>query len=643
MCGLCGMIGKAGQPVDEMVLRRMNDVLVHRGPDDEGYFTHDNVGLGFRRLSIIDIQGGHQPLCNEDQTVWLVFNGEIYNYGPLREALRQRGHRYATHSDGEVIVHLYEERGIECVRELRGMFAFALYDVRSRELFLARDPFGIKPLYYADLPQQFLFASEVKSLLASHRIEPKVHAQSLWNYFTFQYVPDPDTMWEGIRKVPPAHYLRWKDGQVSLHRYWRAEFHPDESRPLSYFVEGIREKLRESVKLHTQADVPVGALLSSGVDSSAIVAWMREFRPVHTFTVGFDGASSGTDELELARFTARYLDTEHHEVRISARQYQDELPKLVYYQDDPVADPSAIGLYFVSELAGKYVTVILSGEGSDEIFGGYPIYHEPKSLRFFSYIPKRLRERLRDVAAWLPPGIKGQSFLERGSLPLERRFVGNAFIFKEEAKRELLRGIDESQITCKPFDITGVYYGETAHLDDITRMQYVDLHTWLPGDILMKADKMTMANSVELRVPFLDKEVFEFAATIPTKYRIARGTTKYVLRRAVADILPPSVYTRAKLGFPIPIREWIRGEMRDFVHDVLSSDQADEYLDRKYTLRLLEEHCAGKRDFARPIWTILIFLLWHQIQIRNSRHFVPSEPPTAGIRRVQLTGSMSRG
>ncbi|GGI98252.1 asparagine synthetase B [Alicyclobacillus cellulosilyticus] len=608
--------------------------MLHRGPDDEGYFLQDHIGMGFRRLSIIDVQGGHQPLGNEDQTVWLVFNGEIYNHRALRNMLRARGHRFATHSDGEVILHLYEDMGMDCVRELRGMFAFALYDVRQGDVFLVRDPFGIKPLYYADLPGFFLFASEAKSLLASGLIRPEVHPAALWNYFTFQYVPDPQTMWKAIQKLPPAHYLHWKADRWTLHRYWRAEFRPDETRPLSYFVEGVRQRLRESVQLHMQADVPVGALLSSGVDSSAIVAWMRELGPVHTFSVGFSGAHPAHDELAMARATARHLGTMHHEVRVRAQEYRDVLPRLVYYQDDPVADPSAIGLYFVSELAGQYVTVILSGEGADEIFAGYPIYHEPYSLRIFSYIPERLRRHLRDFAAKLPVGMKGKSFLERGTLPLERRFVGNAFILNEEAKRELLQGIDASQIVQTPYDITQTYYAETTHLDDITRMQYLDIHTWLPGNILMKADKMTMANSVELRVPFLDKELFAFAATIPTKYRIVGRTTKYVLRKAVADLLPKAVSTRPKLGFPVPIRQWLRAELRDFAYDVLQSDAVDPFLNRKHMLEMFRAHCAGERDFARPLWTILTFLLWFDIHIRQRRTFQPSIPPTVRIRRT---------
>lgn len=635
MCGICGLVGKHGTAVDEGILQAMTQAIIHRGPDDEGHFIHGAAGLGFRRLSIVDLAHGHQPLSNEDGTVWIVFNGEIYNYKPLREYLLSAGHKFRTETDTEVIVHLYEEEGIDCVKKLRGMFAIAIYDTRKRELYLARDYFGIKPLYYAHTGQGVVFGSEVKSILASGWINSEVSAQALWNFFTFQYVPDPDTMFQGVHKVPPGHYLVWNDEKLSVRPYWKVEFRPDDSKSLSYFAEGITERLRESVQAHLTGDVPRGAFLSSGIDSTAIVSLMREQESVQTFSIGFEGAPEELNELTLARETARYLGTDHHNVWIDAKRYQDELPRLVYYQEDPVADASAMALYFVSEVASSFVKVVLSGEGADELFAGYPIYHEPLSLRMFDYLPLWLRRALGRVARVLPYGMKGKSFLHRGSLPLERRFIGNAQIFTEDAKAELLRLSGLGEVT-SAFSVTDPYYQQSRHLDDVTRMQYVDVHTWLPGDILMKADKMTMANSLELRVPFLDKEVFEFASTVPLKYRLAGGTTKYALRQAMKGIVPEFVYNRPKLGFPVPIRHWIRKEMLDFVWDVVRSSKTDAFINRSYVENLIQEHVHGGRDHWREIWTVLNFMLWHQIFVEHSLSFLPAVSPRVGVRRRRM-------
>ena len=423
-----------------------------------------------------------------------------------------------------------------------------------------------------------------------------------------------------------------RDGKVRLHEFWRVEFTPDESKPLSYFVDGIANRLRNSVQAHLTGDVPRGAFLSSGLDSTAIVALMREQESVQTFSIGFEGAPEELNELTLAKETARYLGTDHHNVYIGAKRYQEELPRLIYNQEDPVADASAMALYFVSEVASSYVKVVLSGEGADELFGGYPIYHEPLSLRAFEYLPQWLRSSLGRLANTLPHGMKGRSFLQRGAVPLERRFVGNANIFSEDAKHELLRlsGLGELQ---SAFAITDPFYARSTRLDAVTRMQDLDMHTWLPGDILMKADKMTMANSLELRVPFLDKEVFEFAATVPQKYRLAGGTTKYALRQAMRGIVPEFVYNRPKLGFPVPIRHWIRGEMLDFVWDVVRSSKTDHLINRAYVEKLIEEHVYGGRDHWREIWTILNFMLWHQVFVEQSRSFLPSVSPRVGVRR----------
>ena len=631
MCGIVGMFNKHGHPVDQMVLETMADQIVHRGPDDSGMHFENNVGLGFRRLSIIDLEGGHQPLSNEDGTVWISFNGEIYNYQELRRWLVDRGHQFRTESDTEVIVHLYEEKGVDLLKDLRGMFAFAIHDSRNQQVLIARDHFGIKPLYYTETQDSLIWGSEIKSLLKAPGVERAVNPESFWNYLTFQYAPDPLTMFKGIHKLPAAHFMLIKDGKVKIERYWELKFEERE-RPLSYYIEGTREILRNSVKAHMNSHVARGAFLSSGVDSSTIVALLKELEQVKTFTVGFEGAG-GQSELAYARETAKILGTEHHDVLISAQDYLQALPRLMYNQDEPIADPSAIGLYFVAELASKYITVVLSGEGADEVFGGYTIYREPMSLKMFDYLPMSMRRTLGSIAEKFPEGMKGRSFLMRGSRTLQERFIGNAFIFGEGMKEEFVKLNPDAMGLRRYLDITQPIYDRAAAYNDITKMQYVDFHTWLPGDILMKADKMTMANSLELRVPFLDKEVFEFAAQIPAKYRMLNGTTKYVLREAVKDILPREVAERPKLGFPIPTRQWLKNEHYGWARELIQSSPIDHLINKQYVLQLLEDHKNGVRDNARKVWTVLMFMLWHQIYVECKLDIRSEVSPNVKLRR----------
>ena len=636
MCGIWGMVEKSGNLVDVYVLRQMTHAMIQRGPDDDGYYASPSVGLGFRRLSIVDVNEGHQPLANENETVWAMLNGEIYNYKQLRDDLIHRGHRFATNSDTEVIVHLYEEKGISFVKELRGMFAIAVYDEQTRKLYLARDHFAIKPLYYCDTNDTLVFASEIKSILAHPEVRPAVSMQAMWNYMSFQYVPDPDTLFQGISKLPPAHYLVYEDGRTSVHAYWKAEFNPDYTKPLSYFVEGIESHLGDSAYAHLtgDVDVPRGAFLSSGIDSTSIVALMREKQSVQTFSVGFENSLREMNELSFARQIAQHLGTEHHGIEISQKRYQDELQRLIYFQEDPVADPSAIALYFVAEVASSFVKVVLSWEGADEIFGGYPIYHEPRSLQLFEHLPLSLRQGLGKLAHRLPD-IKGRNFLQRGSVPVERRFIGNANIFSDDAKREFIRISEMEDNIVNSFYVTDPDYQSTRHLDDITRMQTVDMHTWLPGDILMKADKMSMLNSLEVRVPFLDVELFSFAATIPSKYRVTNGTTKYALRQAVKNIVPDFVYNGPKLGFPVPLRQWLRGDMLGFVRDVIHSSQTDHLIDADHVENLLKLHLEGY-DHAREIWTVLNFMLWHQMFIEGKHAYSPSVSSRVNFRNRRM-------
>ncbi|MDB5084615.1 MAG: asnB [Bacilli bacterium] len=630
MCGIAGIIQKNGHPCDKQVLTEMMNRIIHRGPDDQGLFVDGPAGLGFRRLSIIDVEGGHQPLTNEDGSLWLIFNGEIYNYQSLRADLVARGHEFTTFSDSEVLLHLFEEKGVDMVRELRGMFSFAIWNQNDQTLFAARDHFGIKPFYYTVTQDAIAFGSEIKSLLEVPGVKREVDREALWNYLTFQFVPDPMTMFQGIYKLPPAHYMLLRQDQIQIKKYWQAEFQP-EDRPLSEYAEKVEEVLRNSVKVHMNSDVPRGAFLSSGVDSSTIVALLRELEQVQTFTVGFEGAG-GQSEIGFARETAKLLGTTHRDTIITAQEYREQLPRLLYNQDEPVADPSAIALYFVSELASRYVTVVLSGEGADEIFGGYSIYREPLSLKMFDYLPPSLRRSLGKFSHFLPYGMKGRSFLERGAKTVQERFVGNAFIFTE-AMKEQIASFRPDAGSKRPFDITQPLYEQASAYDDVTKMQFIDLHTWLPGDILMKADKMTMANSLELRVPFLDVEVFALASKIPMEYRMREGTTKYVLREAVKGILPEPVTKRPKLGFPVPTRQWLRGEFYKWAEEVIMGSPTDELINKEAVLHLLQVHREGKRDYGRPIWTVLVFMLWHQIYLEGPIAFHSAASPNVELRR----------
>lgn len=614
MCGVCGF---ASSQFNKTGLDRMVDTMVHRGPDDRGVAYFGKAGLGFRRLSILDLQGGHQPMSGEDQSVVSVTNGEIYNYRQLRATLEAQGHVFRSGSDAEVVPHLYEEGGIDhVVHELRGMFAVAIYDRRTDTMHLARDHFGIKPLYYTAGPSGLFFASDIRSVLASGRIAPTVNANALWHYLTFQYVPDPQTMLAGIWKLPPGHYLSWRGHHVELTRYWTMTYEPDRRLALPELAEAIHDTLKDSVARHMMSDVPRGAYLSSGIDSSAVAAFLREHQELDTFSIGFGKNHGEIDELDFARETAEILGTRHHEVVVGAEEYRDLLPQIIAAQEDPVADPSAPALYFLAREARRHVTVVLSGEGADELFAGYPIYGEPSALRLFDYMPGPLRWALGRSAHVLPPQMKGRGFLIRGSERLEERYLGNAKIFSEAEKAQLVPWL-HAQNPEPYWTVTAPYYQMTAALDPVSRMQMVDGHTWLPGDILMKADKMSMAHSLELRVPFLDVRVFELAARIPPAFKVGRGTTKLALREAMAGVLPPAIQQRPKLGFPIPIRHWLKHELRDFSRDLLTPDNLPQF-DHRAVQSFLNAAPSTVFNHDRKVWTLLVFSLWHQHYIRSA-------------------------
>ncbi|MED3562686.1 asparagine synthase (glutamine-hydrolyzing) [Bacillus xiapuensis] len=619
MCGFIGCVHD--QPKDcseeqKQQFKTMNDIITHRGPDDDGFYYDDYIQFGFRRLSIIDIESGHQPLTYENERYWIIFNGEVYNYVELREDLLKEGLEFATSSDTEVIIALYSHLKERAVEKLRGMFAFVIWDKQEQQLFGARDPFGIKPLFYYEDEERTFFASEKKSILLAMKNEV-LNYNALQHYFTYQFVPEPETLSSGIKKIEPGHCFTKKIGSsMEINRYWRAQFHPL-NRSESEIMKEIRDVLTESVKIHMRSDVPVGSFLSGGIDSSIIVSLAKEFHPaIKTFSVGFE--RNGFSEIDVAKETAEKLGVENISYVISPEEYIAEIPKIMWHMDDPLADPACVPLYFVAREARKHVTVVLSGEGADELFGGYNIYREPQSLEVFTKIPMIMKLFLKWMASVMPEGTKGKSFIERGVTPMEERYIGNAKMFTEEEKRELLNVYQEG---INYTDITKPLYQESSGYNPVDRMQYIDIHTWLRGDILLKADKMTMAHSLELRVPFLDKSVFTVASKIPESFKTANGTTKYILRKAVEGIVPDHVLHRKKLGFPVPIRHWLKDEMNEWAKSIIHESETDHLINKSYLLKLLDDHCLGKGDYSRKIWTVLMFMIWHQVYIEEKYAF----------------------
>jgi asparagine synthase (glutamine-hydrolysing) len=631
MCGFIGVYHAQDQQLSKQEFEQMTNMITHRGPDDVGYYEDEYIKLGFRRLSIIDLEGGHQPLTDSNERYWIIFNGEIYNYVELRDELIEKGYEFATHSDTEVILAAYSTYGIEALRKLRGMFAFVIWDKEEHTLFGARDPFGIKPFYYCEKKGAFYFGSERKSIALALQ-EESLNVEALQHYLTYQYVPEPYTLHQSIFKLEPGHYvLKEKNRPLKFGTYWEASFAPL-IQTEEDIISDIRQVLFDSVNVHMRSDVPVGAFLSGGIDSTTIVALARQIHPqIKTFSVGFE--REGFSEIDVAKETAEKLGVENLHYVVQPEEFIAELPRIVWHMDEPLADPAAVPLYFVAREASKHVTVVLSGEGADELFGGYNIYREPEALKMFSHLPNVLKQSLKTIAQILPEGVKGKSFIERGCTPLEERYIGNAKMYTEEEKEELLKtytsGLDYRQIT-QPF------YQTVENYDDVNKMQYIDIHTWLRGDILLKADKMTMAHSLELRVPFLDQKVFEVASRIDPKHKIANQTTKYVLREAMRGIIPDHVLHRKKLGFPVPIRHWLKNELYDWADGLIRESETEHLFNKTYLLNQLEAHRQGKLDYSRKLWTVLIFMLWHQIYIEQKYTFFQPEQVEPAPQSVQV-------
>ena len=613
MCGICGFTGEVLDR--EKTIHNMTEVITHRGPDSDGFFQDDYISMGFRRLSIIDLDAGHQPIYNEDKTLVLTFNGEIYNYKELREELKQAGHTFATDADSEVLVHGYEEWREDMLLRLRGMFGFAIYNTKDKSLFIARDFFGIKPMHYTLINgRDLIYASEIKSILEHPKYEKKFNTKALDTYLSFQYAVPPETFFEGVYCLLPGHYMTFKNGELETIRYWEAKFKPDEKMTEDEAVDKIERVFENSVNAHKIADVEVGCFLSSGVDSSYVSTYFADQK---TFTVGFDFGQR-YNEISWASNLSKEIGVEHHTHLISSEEFWDAVPTVQYHMDQPLADPSCIALYFVSRLASEYVKVVLSGEGADELFGGYTCYNDPRVFKIYqAVVPYCLRRALCKLAKKLPD-IKGRDYIIRATHPLEKRYIGNAFMYDYDQKRELLR---DPSIATDPLKLNSLrrIYNRSRRHDDVTKMQTLDINLWMVGDILLKADRMSMANSLELRVPFLDKEVFKVASKLPTKLRVNKYNTKYAMRRAAQRHLPQETAEKEKLGFPVPTREWLKDERYyNIVREAFESETAQKFFNSDILVGWLDQHYKQIEDNSRKIWTIYIFIVWYNIYFNEN-------------------------
>ena len=610
MCGFVGFTNKINDA--SIVLGKMMDRIKHRGPDSDGKYVDEQIAMGFRRLSIIDLSDqGSQPIFNEDKSLVLTFNGEIYNYKDLREELVASGHKFYTQTDSEVLIHGYEQWGEDMLDKLRGMFAFVIFNKNTNEVFGARDFFGIKPLYYAKMGETLMWGSEIKSFLDHPHFKKELNTDVLETYLTFQYSPTTETFFKNVYKLPAAHCFTYKNGEMNVRRYWEVKFHADNGPSLEDWVNRISDTFKNSVEVHKFADVEVGSFLSSGVDSSYVAAVANVDK---TFTVGF-GEDEKYNEIGYAKEFSKYIHKENFSKVISPEEYWNSLSKIQYHMDEPLADPAAVALFFVCQIASEKVKAVLSGEGADEIFGGYNIYHNPADMASYFKIPRPIRKAVGAVADKLPHK-HGINYLIRGSKDLDERFIGNAYIFSEKERKDILSiktNAPDAMAITKPF------YDKVRDQDQVTQMQYIDLHLWMTGDILLKADKMSMAHSLELRVPFLDRKVMELAEQIPVKDRVTETETKYTMRLAALQACPPQTAKKKKLGFPVPIRVWLKEDKYyNIVKDKFTSPQSAQFFHTDKLVQLLDDHRAGKYDYSRKIWTVFSFLVWYDVYFSDN-------------------------
>ena len=668
MSGICGFIGPAPEASSnrQQVLQTMQQRIAHRGPDDHGAYLDQNAALGFQRLATIDLPHGHQPLLNHDATVILTFDGLIYNHRELRAQLIQRGHTFSTSTDAEVVLHAWQEHGPALLNHLRGMFAFILWDTKAQTAFGARDPFGVKPFNFTLRNNTLIYASEIKSILAYPGVQPQLNLQALEQYLSFQYSAMPQSFFQGIYHLAPGEYFTFTPatatpatpfayadktkspaienapqavgsfvdttGQLTIHRYFdplpaattvddirtqmeqhnktaAAQGKPTYTDPFAYIVDQVKQTVAESVQAHTISDVEVGSLLSSGIDSSYLAALNPNKR---AFTVGFETADGVKyNEISYAAQTAQELGKTHTTRVITPEEYWDTIPHIMYHMDEPLADPSAVALYFLHQMVSKDMKSVFSGEGADEFFGGYPIYHEPLGLAGFQKLPRGLRRGLAAIARAIPFRFKGKSFLDRASKTVEERYISNAYLFTVAQREALLKSPVKAPA---PEELTKPFYARVASAADINKMQYIDYNFWAPGDIMLKGDRMAAAHGVESRMPLLDLKVFALANTLPLEYLLNDQTTKLTLRAAASEVLPPRVSTKPKLGFPVPMRVWLKEDRwYNRVREAFQSQTAQQFFNTKPLIKLLDDHRQGKADNSRKIWTVYVFIIWHTV------------------------------
>ncbi len=601
MCGIVGFINKKENK--EKIIKKMADRIEHRGPDAEGFYIDENIALGHRRLAIIDINSGIQPMFNEDKKIVVIFNGEIYNYIELKAELKKKKHKFTTSSDTEVLVHGYEEWGTDLPKKLRGMFAFAIWDKENETLFCARDHFGIKPLYYYKTDEEFLFASEIKSFLDYPDFKKELNKSILAAYLSFSFTPTSETFFKNVYRLDPGTSITIQENQLKIDKYFKLEFN-ENKKEFNKSVEEIASIMKDSVNHHLLSDVEVGSFLSSGIDSSYLVALAK---PDKTYTVGYDNPKY--NEIEYAKNLTDLLGISNTSKKITKEEYLNILPKIMYHMDEPSSDPAAVALYFVSQLASQEVKVVLSGEGADEFFGGYNIYRKDVDMRFYNKIPFCIRHLIAKIASCLPE-VKGINFLIRRGMPLEENYIGVNKVFGKNEIKKILKIKNQKSNQ----EITKPVYEEQKNKSDIVKMQAIDINFWLIKDILQKADRMTMANSLEGRVPFIDTEVFKVASSLPIEYKVTKENTKVALREAAKKVIPNESYKKKKLGFPVPLRDWLKEE--DFYNEVKNTFEsvfAGDFFNQKRMLKLLNDHKNNKRDNYKKIWTLYCFLKWYEV------------------------------
>ena len=609
MCGFAGYIHNYGTFDKEEVIHKMADRIKHRGPDDAHYYIDDGIALGFRRLSIIDLEGGRQPILNEDGSLVLLFNGEIYNYQELREELIKAGHVFTTKTDSETILHGYEEYGKKILDRLRGMFAFIIWNKNTKELFGARDIFGIKPFYYYKKGKEFMFGSEIKSFLSHPNFEKELDEDMIPLYLSYEYSPDERTIFKNVFKLPGAHCFTYKNGELKVERYYKIEYKIEDDKSLEYWEDAITKEFTESVSMHQIADVEVGCFLSSGVDSSYVVKEISKgTKKVKTFSVGYE--EEKYSELPYAQDFSNVIGVPNIANKVSADEFFDAVPEIQYYMDEPLPNPSEIPLYFLAKNARRYVKVVLSGEGADELFGGYPMYLAGGHFDHYSHkVPRPVRKVLGTVAKHCP-NFKGKNFLVRGAMEPYQRFMRANYVFQSAERQKFLKRPIASKV---PEEYSKRYFNEVSNLDEPTQLQYVDMHTWMIYDILLKTDRMSMANSLELRVPFLDKKMLELSTRIPSRYRAANETTKIALRGAAIKQLPERTANKKKLGFPVPLNDWLREDKYyNKVKAAFQSDIAEKFFVTSELMKLLDDHKSGKALNMQKIWSFYTFILWYE-------------------------------